>query len=65
MYARIIMPCRQHGFIMAYKFKVLEWALFKPPYTSVSVYILLFEKKAHKFKLKALHECKAMNAPPP
>ena len=52
MYARIIMPCRQHGFIMAYKFKVLEWALFKPPYTSVSVYILSFEKKLTSLSLR-------------
>ena len=33
-------------------------------YLCFSIYTLIW-KKAHKFKLKALHECKAMNAPPP
>ena len=72
MYAWIITPCRQHGFIMAYKFTVLEWALFKPPCTSVSVYILSFEKNLTSLNWRPFmnvkpwmqsHECTATLCP--
>lgn len=65
MCARIIMLCRYCGFVMAHKFKVL----FKPLYTSVSIYTpvsihTLVWRKSHKIKFEALHESKAKNAPP-